>query len=148
MAFLSREDIMAIVSVKKESIDMPEWGGSIFVRAMSGAESDILTDLILAHEEKTGNNRLPHLKAIMAILTVCDGDGGRMFDMNDMDMLLSKDGGALTKIFEVARRLNGLTPDSEETITKNSEGGDQPNGFGISLPLSLADVPLPNGSSA
>ena len=136
MAFLSREDIMAIVSVKKESVDMPEWGGSVFVRVMSGVESDTLTDLILGHEEKTGNNRVPHLKAIMAILTVCDEDGGRLFSMTDIDMLLSKEGNALTRIFEVARRINGLSPDAEEDAEKNSENVPT-SGSGIVLLPSL-----------
>ncbi len=139
---LNRDTILANVTLKKELVEVPELGGSVYVRAMTGAESDVLTEMVLAHEARTGNNRLPHLKAIMAVLTVCDEHGGRLFDMADVDMLLTKEGTALSRLFEVARRLNGLNPEDEEALLKNS-ASNQSNDSGLSLP-SLSDEPSPN----
>lgn len=145
MALLSRDNILAVTTFKKELVSVPEWGGDVYIRVMTGAESDVFTEMILAHEEQHGNNRLPHLKAVLAILTVCDDQGGRIFDMNDLDMLLSKESNALSKIFDVSRRLNGLTPDTQDEITKNS-ASDQSNDSGTSLLSPLGDDPSPNGS--
>ena len=143
---LGRDQILAIRTLKKELVPVHEWGGEVYVRVMTCAENDMLTELVLEHEARTGNNRLPHLKAVMAVLTVCDEDGGRLFAMADVDMLLSKEGTALSRLFDVARRLNGLSPDDDgESQEKNFET-TQSDASGLSLPSPSVDAPLPNGS--
>jgi sporulation-control protein spo0M len=120
MPLLTRDQI-AKTTLKAELVPVPEWGGEVYVRVMSGTESDAFLDLLYDHETAHGNTRLPHLKAVLACLTVCDAQGTRLFSLEDLELVCGLDSAALNRIFEVARRLNGLNPDSEEALTKNSE---------------------------
>ena len=112
---LDRAAILAARTLKKELVPAPEWGGDVFVRVMNGLERDMLDDLLVKH-----NNQLPNLRATLVCLTTCDEDGGRLFDLKDVDAVSEMDGNVLHRLFLVARRLNGLDPEAAETITKNS----------------------------
>ena len=118
MPFLSREDILGIDDLKREEVAVPEWGGSVYVRVMSGTEKDWWE---AANFDDGGEilplrQRLLNMRARMAVVTVCDEAGTSLFTLADMDVLARKCAPALDRIWEVATRLNRISGEEQEAL--------------------------------
>jgi len=116
--YLSREQILAVQDCKIEEVDVPEWGGIIRVKALSGTERDQLEAAIIGKsgEERNYNN----LRARMVALTVVDESGDLIFETKDIAALGAKNARALDRIFDVGQRLSGMTAkDVKELVGKS-----------------------------
>ena len=40
--FLTRNEILAVDDLQTQKVDVPEWGGSVYVRGLTGSERDAL----------------------------------------------------------------------------------------------------------
>lgn len=116
--WLSREQLLAVNDLTMEEVFVPEWQGKIGVRVMTGAERDRFEGMILDAQEK--GQRTANFRARLLSLCLCDQQGGRMFDVKEVDMLGEKSSVALDQLFDVARRINKLTPDEVEKLQGNS----------------------------
>ena len=116
---LTKDQILRADDLPREQVDVPEWGGSVFVRTMTGAERDAFEQSIV---EDSGRN-LANLRARLAVLTVVDADGARLFADSDAMVLGGKSAAALSRVFNVAQRLNALTNSDVEELGKNSAAG-------------------------
>jgi len=116
---LTKDDILRADDLPREEVDVPEWGGAVFVRTMAGVERDAFEQSIA---DESGRN-LTNLRARLAVLTVVDADGARIFADADADALGKKSAAGLSRIFDVAQRLNALTNSDVEELEKNSAGG-------------------------
>lgn len=137
--FLKKSEILAVSDIKCEELYIPEWGSWVMVRGMSGSQRDEFEASIV--EIKGGGSSTMHLEGIRAklcSLTIVDEDGRRMFDDDEIDELGAKSAQALQRIFEVAQRLSGLTPDDVEHLAKNLESGGNGASGSASLPTSEA----------
>lgn len=135
--FLSREDILGFNDLKREEVKIPEWGdGTIHVRVMSGAEKDWWESANFdeAGEMLPVRQRLANMRARMAVLTVCDAEGTSLFTLADVDTLTRKCAPALDRIWEVATRLNRVSPAEEEALK---------NGFASPTPSDASGSGLP-----
>jgi len=116
---LNREAILAADDLRRETVEVPEWGGSVCVRVLTATEKVAFAEQLGGDKPDT-QNFLAHLAA----LSLCDDAGGRLFDCNgDVEILGAKSAAALERVCEVAQRLNGLTADAVETTAKNSDSG-------------------------
>lgn len=112
---LTRAHILAALApLEVERVEVPEWGGVVFVRAMSGAERDAFE---LATAPPLGT--FANLRARLVALCACEEDGTRLFLDADAAQLGTLDARALDRIFQAARRLNALGADDFEQIKKN-----------------------------
>ena len=132
MAFLSRDDILGRDDLRRVRLTVPEWGGDIFVRTMTGYEKDWYET---QNYDDQGNalpvqQRWLNLRARMAVLTVCDEQGNSLFTLADMDQLTRKSAPALDRIWEVATRLNGMAPAAEEALKNASATPNDVSGSG------------------
>lgn len=98
---LTREMILAADDLKTEPVEVPEWGGSVFVRTMSAGERDRFEAAHLKSPERD-------FRARLAVACVCDEAGKPVFTAEDVPSLSSKSGAALTRIFEAASKLNRM----------------------------------------
>lgn len=114
---LDRSKILAIVpDLPREEVTVPEWGGSVFVKTMSGLERDRFETLL--QDGKRSNFR-----GTLAAITVCDAEGKRLFTEADAKALAEHAASALERIATVAIRLNKFTADDVKELEKNSPGG-------------------------
>lgn len=130
---LNKKAILDAQDIKSELVTVPEWGGDVLVRGMTGSQRDEFEASIV---EMRGNTQMMHLQNIRAKLcsmTLCDEDGRRMFDSDEVDELGAKSAQALQRIFEVAQRLSGLTQTDVETLAKNLESGANAGSGSVSL---------------
>lgn len=120
---LSKEQILKSVPVR-ESVEVPEWGGAVWVSRLSGLHraelDDISRDLFVGEEKKlTSVSALKYTLALL-VRSVVDDEGNRLFSDEDMDSLRAQSDEALARVGTVAARLNGIGAKEEAEIKKSS----------------------------
>ena len=121
MALLTRDEILQVQDLPTEQVHVPEWGGDVLVRALTGAERDRFEQSIVEQRGKNTRMNLQNIRAKLVALTVVDEQGNRIFKDEDVKWLGNKSAAALDRIFEVAQRLSGLRDEDVEELAKNSE---------------------------
>lgn len=123
---LSRDEIFSKAEqLKKREVNIPEWGGTVFVRELTGLERDAW-ELSNARAQEKG--RLVDGRSIRAKLiakVVVDEKGDHVFSDNDVVRLGKTGAKALDRIYDVAVELSGLREDAAEEVAKNSPSGQQ-----------------------
>lgn len=117
---LSKEQILKAEDLKRETVPVPEWGGEVIVRTMTGAERDAFEGEITA---KKGVNR-DNIRAKLLARVIIGEDGKRIFDDNEIADLGDKSSSVLDRLFGIAQRLNGIGAKDVEEMEKNSEAGE------------------------
>ena len=118
--FLTRDDILGINDLPYEDVLIPEWGNRyVRVRALTGAERDAFEQSIVEQKGKSTKMNLQNIRAKLVALTVVDEEGKRVFSDADAKLLGQKSALALNRVFEVAQKLSGLTPEDVDELTKN-----------------------------
>lgn len=115
---LTGEAILKADDLRRELVKVPEWGGSVWVRGLSGAEWDRYEAEGLDFSGKKAVPRLDHVRARLCALALCDESGRRLLSDGDVQALSAKSAAPLDRVFEVARRLSGQA--GTEEAEKNS----------------------------
>jgi hypothetical protein len=113
MNILSKDAILAADDLPRETVSVPEWGGEVLVRTMSGTDRDAFEASLL---EKDG--RMENVRARLVALTLCDPQGDRLFDDSEIAALGRKSARALDRVFAVAQRLNGIGVEQVDAAKK------------------------------
>jgi|SRR6185312_79210 len=120
---LSKEDILKAEDRGTEEVDVPEWGGTVLVRGLSGRERD---EFEVSMAERQGTEFVPNFantRAKLIARCVVDDDGKRVFDIyTDVEALGEKSGAAIDRVYSVAARLSGLSADAAEKGAANFGG--------------------------
>lgn len=103
---LTKADIFKANDIKVEPVEIPEWGGVVYVKTMSGHERDAFE--LSQMEGGTPAEKYADLRAKMVALTVCDEKGNRLFSVDDVQTLTKKSARALDRVFEVSQRLSRI----------------------------------------
>jgi hypothetical protein len=107
-------------------IEIPAWEDFVYIKKMSAGERVQLTKAMTKVEGKTVElNQEGFMDSIVKTLQIilCDENGIRIFNdsQEDFDILNSKDGEILEKIFDEAMTFSGLGEDAEKEAIKNSD---------------------------
>ena len=121
MPFLTRDAILSADDLPKELVPVPEWGGDVFVRALTGAERDRFEGSMIEQRGKSQHVNMANIRAKLASMTLCDESGSRIFSDADVKSLAGKSAAALNRVFEVARKLSGLAETDVEELTEALE---------------------------
>jgi len=116
MMNLTKKQILSADDLPKEKVEVPEWGGHVFVRTLTGAERDRFEQTLLDGK----NVNMANVRARLVVLTAIGDDGKRIFADTDANALGEKSASALDRVYGVAQRLNGLTAADVEDLAKNS----------------------------
>ncbi len=117
---LDKKTILNSDDLPREKVTIPQWGGDhIFIRTLTGSERDSFEQSCIDKRGKNKEANLTNIRARLAVLTICDEDGTRLFGAGDVDALGKKSAKALDIIFEVASRLNGLGNADVEDLAGN-----------------------------
>lgn len=115
---LNKEQILSKKDLPLKEVEIPEWGGSVFVKTMNGQERDSF-ELSVIDEKHKGKMNLENIRAKLCAVCLCDENGERLFSDKEVFALSKKSASALSKIFQVAQELNGLSPESVEQIKED-----------------------------
>ena len=127
---LSREMILAAEDLPMERVEVPEWGGFVYIRTLTGKERDKYEDGCFVGKGRKRVYTLRDTRARLAVLAVCDETGRRLFTDTDIDRLGGRSAAALDRVFEVAQRLSGVSDEDVEDLAKNSETTPGDSGSG------------------
>jgi len=116
---LNRKEVLLANDIVKELVHIPEWGGDVYVRGMSGEARDKFEMLILQINGKSKKANTENFRAKLASMTVCDENGDLLFTEDDVKELAKKSAAALQRIFIVAQRLSRI---GNEDVKELAEG--------------------------
>jgi hypothetical protein len=114
---LNRESILSVQDLATQDVDVPEWGGTVRVRMMTGTERDTLNASLAI---KDGKGDMTDYRAKVVTLTLINDDGQRIFNLEDAPALSKKSSSALERVFVAAATLNGMLATSVDDAAKNS----------------------------
>lgn len=113
-----RDSILSAGDIRSETVTVPEWGVTVVVKSMNGAERGAFMSTFA---DQSGRVDLGTAIADVIINTVHDPEtGGRVFEASDRDALNMKSGAALERLAEVGLRLSGLTADAIDAAGNGS----------------------------
>ncbi len=113
---LTRDEILNAEDLKTVTVDIPEWGGELLVREMTGSQRDAYeTDIMNTAED----HKAHVIRARMVASSVVGEDGEPLFTMADVEALAKKSAKALDRVFTAAASLNVLTDDAVEEAAGN-----------------------------
>ena len=111
-----RDTILQAWDIKSEKVTIPEWGVTVNVQGMTGAERDAFEGDCLSDGKATVSN----VRAKLAVRCLRNDDGSRVFSDADAPTLGAKSAAALDRVFEIASRLCGIGKKDVEELAKNS----------------------------
>jgi hypothetical protein len=133
--FLSRDDILKAEDIRAEEVHVPEWGGTVLVRGMSGRQRDDFEASMLVRgpdgkpvDDAGMDSR--DMRARIVSRCVVDEDGALLFTPADIEALSGKGAAALDRVFAVASRLSGLGARDVEELAEDfggTRGGGSPS---------------------
>jgi hypothetical protein len=123
MAILNRDAILTADDMKTIDIEVPEWGGDVRLRTLTGGERDKFESDMIDQRGKNNKMNLVNLRARLVALCAVDEGGKRMFGDNEVTKLGSKNAAVLDKLFTAAQKLNGMTQEDVEELTEGFEDG-------------------------
>ena len=123
MDLLTKAKIMESDDKKTQIVEVPEWGGHVKVKTMSGTERDAWEDSLVKRKGKKVETNLTNIRAKLCAVTIVDEEGVRLFNDSDILSLGQKSCSALDRVFQAAKTLNALDDDDIEDLAKNSEPG-------------------------
>ena len=118
---LSKDQILEANDLVSEEVQVPEWGGSVKVRTMTGADRDAFEQsMVSIGDDGSRRPEMSNMRAKLVALTLVDDSGNLLFSAADMPMLAKKSAAALERVFDAAQRINGLGVKAEDAAEKNS----------------------------
>ncbi len=109
---LDRDAILEVNDVRKEVVNVPEWGGQINVRGLTSRQRD-------SFERNHLDGKLKDYRATVASQAICDDEGKQIFQSSDILKLGEKSSSALSLVFDVAMKLSGITEKDVDVIEGN-----------------------------
>lgn len=116
MSLLTKDAILGASDIQTEDVPVPEWGGTVRICVMSG----LARDVFISGEGKADAG-FSDFQARLLVATAVDAAGERIFEPDDVERLQAKSRTVLDRLTAVAMKLNGLGPQAQEDIAKNSD---------------------------
>lgn len=116
MAILNKTQILESNDLVTEIVAVPEWGGEVIVRGMSGVDRDKYESTLYKIKGQNVSISLENIRALIVCLSVIDEQGNKLFNLKEVEELGKKSASALEKVANVASRLSGLTQESKEQL--------------------------------
>lgn len=127
---LSREQIINASDIKTREVDVPEWGGSVFIRQLSRSEQDeylkrqygetrLKQDSKAKQQEISAVNIYGH-DAFLCAMAICDEEGKPLFKREDIEALKKKNGAVIGRLATEIVRFSMMAGDvTAEEEAKN-----------------------------
>lgn len=120
MPCLSASAILSVNDTKVEAIDVPEWGGTVYVKTLRGTDRD-------AFEESLSKEKDKPFRCRFLVMTLCDEKGNLLFSKDQVEALGEKSSLVLNRLFDKAWSVNYFSPEKVEELGKGSPS-DQSEG--------------------
>lgn len=110
---LDRKSILAADDVRKEKVSVPEWGGDVYLRVLSGTDRD-------RFEESYADQKMKAFRLRFLLLALCDERGERLFEDDEADVLGRKSSVVINRLFEAGWKINAFTQEAVDALGEDS----------------------------
>lgn len=115
---LNRDAILQAQDLAYEDVEVPEWGGTVRIGSMTGAQRDAW-EQSLVPQSRGDSVDISNIRARLVAVCAVDEKGVRLFTDADAVALGKKSAAALERCAKVAQRLNRLSNDDVEQARGN-----------------------------
>ena len=122
MTFLSATDILQIDDSVFETVEVPEWNGTVRINGLTAYQRDKFEASVTVSRGKSFEINSINIRAKLLAWTLADKDGNLLFTEKDVKALSAKSGLVMNRLFGIARELSGMTEGDVEELVGNSEG--------------------------
>lgn len=116
---LTKDQILESQDIPEQVVEVPEWGGFVKVRGMTGIERDQFESSIMRGKGKNIQLNWNNIRAKLVAKSIVNGNGENLFTDADVAALGKKSAAALDRVFEIAQKLSGITKEDIEELAKN-----------------------------
>lgn len=114
---LTRDNILEVKDLETAVVSVPEWGGDVRVRLLTGTERHTL----YAKANESGKFDMAVFSALLVTMTLVDDAGVRLFADDEVGIIAGKSSKAVEKVFAKSEELNQLSARAVDEAVKNSE---------------------------
>lgn len=118
---LTGADILSAKDCDLLPVDIPEWGGRVYVKQMTASERDQFEADLADAEAKHGARG--SYSAKLAVRVACNKDGERLFQDSDHGAVGRKSAFAVRRIVNAAQTSSALSATALDDAVKNSDAG-------------------------
>lgn len=129
---LNKDQILGADDLEIREEHVPEWGGTIRLKALSGTAVDAF-QLSMIKIRKPGEDPVPNLensKAKLLVHAIVDDNNEPLFTRTELDALGRKSSAVLQRLVDIVSDMSGLSDDAAAELAGNSEAaqsGDSPS---------------------
>lgn len=120
---LTKEAILAANDLQTRVVDVPEWGGEVILKTLSGMERNAFENSLYRINGERATPNMANMSAKLLARVIVDEQGNRIFTDGDIMALGGKSAAVLSRLFEIASEMNGLGEDAIDDAEGNSEAG-------------------------
>jgi len=113
---IDRATILSITSLKIVPLEIPEWGGTAYVREMRASEREAIETTTASLREA---NRPTKFRSRVAVASLCDEQGVNLFKPEDVDAVDQLPVAALDRVVDCAFALSRFTREDVKALEKN-----------------------------
>lgn len=110
-----RDQILGATDAPATAIEVTEWGTTVYLRTMTGTDREAWEMSAF----KDGKAVMEQFRAKLLARCIVDNKGERVFSDADIPALSAKSGAVLSRLYDTAAKLNGLTKADVAELTKN-----------------------------
>jgi len=128
-SFLTREQILGVNDLKRDTVQCPEWGGDVCVRELTSKER-IAVGLLVTNAQRDGtiHELTPTINARLASMAIIDPEtGDTLFGQDDIEALAAKSDAPLERIANTVRVLSKMEGGKKTTTAIAGESQAGPN---------------------
>lgn len=117
---LGRDAILEANDLPTRDVEVPEWGGRVRVKTLTGEERANWEKAVVEVRGKRTEAK-DFFRASLVANTAINDQGELIFTFRDVEALNRKSAKALERVYEAAAELCGLKEEDLEEMVKNSE---------------------------
>jgi hypothetical protein len=117
--FIGRDSFLSQKPTRTREVDIPEWGGIVRVKALSGAERDAIEQKQFDQGRRSTRVTVAGFRARLVVFGVIDEEGNRIFNESDLPAINEMDGSVIDRIATAVSELSGYTPAEVERLEGN-----------------------------
>lgn len=119
MGYLTRDAILAAEDRTFEDVPCPEWGGTVRLRSITGAQRDSYEQSLMQKRGGSKEMNLRNARAKLIVLCAVDESGRPMFSEDDLAALGRKNARPLDRLFDACRKLAGLSDNDVDELVED-----------------------------
>lgn len=116
MAILSAAQINAIEDAVTETVPVPEWGGDVIIKGMTGTERDLFE----AGMWEGGKLDRRNYRSRLLVQVLVNEQGTRLYTNAEAMVLGKRSGKVIDRLYDIAAGLSGLSDAGQEATEGNS----------------------------